>query len=639
MGTTAKGTLDVQVVARALATPTASVLVMALVGLALVAGLQPPTVRTAAAPSGAATIDYGVDPPGRVAAVRPEFIADRLGPGFTGGLPAGLNRLHDTASTSTAQRSATSSGVLVKEFRCVGGRQTEDPLAPPCDDNTFTGDNGGATWRGVSQDEVRVLVRIEGAGPYAPPPPARSSSDAGANPGDAYVDLGSAPVGDEPIIVKPFRDLQAYFNRRYQTFGRSVRLILYFDDGHSHRQVTSRRLAVENDLVTRPFSALSLVRDYPFVDAYLDELAGRGVVAFEGSHFRAQAFFDRRSEHLWGYHATIEQQAALYSSYVCQKVAGLPVAISGDPTLRGRPRRIALLRTSNPSQLDYLLVGHLIREQLLQCGVTLADEATYRTNGEQCTNMPYEQEEEDMAKAREDLARFRARGVTTILWPGCPTSAHPLAASADGWLPEWVLLGDPFMSQAALAGTAAGAGAVWDRRAVMVSARPFQPPVWRTRCWAALQEVDPAEDDVAGRFSVCAWFGAMQQVFAGIQLAGPRLTPENLATGFRRLRLEGSLDPQVPTCSYGSQDSACIKDGQVLLFDLHGGGAEYDAARGVETGLPYMPAACWRAVQSGRRSMPGAWPAGNVDAQFRADDPCTYDQLQVPRDGIVVGRL
>ncbi|HUR49567.1 MAG TPA: hypothetical protein VMY88_08605, partial [Acidimicrobiales bacterium] len=42
--------------------------------------------------------------------------------------------------------------------RCVGSppRQTEDPLSPPCV-ASYTGDNGGATYKGVTADEIRGI--------------------------------------------------------------------------------------------------------------------------------------------------------------------------------------------------------------------------------------------------------------------------------------------------------------------------------------------------------------------------------------------------------------------------------------------------------------------------------------------------
>src|SRR5687768_16669513 len=45
--------------------------------------------------------------------------------------------------------------------RCVGNppRQSEDPLSPPCA-AFFDGDNQGATYQGVTKDEIRVLFYV-----------------------------------------------------------------------------------------------------------------------------------------------------------------------------------------------------------------------------------------------------------------------------------------------------------------------------------------------------------------------------------------------------------------------------------------------------------------------------------------------
>ena len=51
------------------------------------------------------------------------------------------------------------SNAVVK--RCVGDppRQTEDPQSPPCV-AYWTGDNGGATWKGVTHTTVTVVTPV-----------------------------------------------------------------------------------------------------------------------------------------------------------------------------------------------------------------------------------------------------------------------------------------------------------------------------------------------------------------------------------------------------------------------------------------------------------------------------------------------
>src|SRR5207302_1644062 len=49
--------------------------------------------------------------------------------------------------------------------RCVGKppRQAEDPMSPPCV-AYFNGDNGGATYQGVTRDEITVAILWNGGG-------------------------------------------------------------------------------------------------------------------------------------------------------------------------------------------------------------------------------------------------------------------------------------------------------------------------------------------------------------------------------------------------------------------------------------------------------------------------------------------
>lgn len=628
--------------ARTMSALTGLILVGSSLAAAVVAGNAPRSV-VAPTTSGGAPFDYGSDDVTRVAPVRPEFIADRLGDGFAvvAAGPTDSGPL-DTATPQADESERLPSAVATpdKEFRCVDGRQTEDPLSPPCDDLVFAGDNGGSTWSGVAREEVRILVRIDGGEDiYVPPPAVRSTPDSGQTPADRYLDLGTPPAADEPIGIEALRDLQTYFNRRYQTYGRKLRFLVYFDDGFTHERDVAQSLAVENGLVTDPFAAVSLNRDAPFVDEYLKGLARRDIVAFDGWQYRSKRFFSEVPGMLWSYHASIDQQAELYASYVCQKMAGRTAVLAGDPVLKRSPRRLALLSTDNPSRRDYRELAARIRQLLGECGATIVEEATYRTNGEECRNLPHEQDDRDIRKARADLARFRAAGVTTILWPGCPTSAHPMAATLAGWLPEWVLIGDPHMAQAGIAGTVGGAGVAWHRHAIMVSTRAFQPPLWESRCWKALDEVRPDTEEPGARVYACSWFGALQQIVTGVQLAGPRLNPSTFAAGFKRLVIQSTSDPQVPSCIYTEGDYSCIKDGQVLRFDAGGSATAPTLLEGLSAQVFELPQSCWLAVEGGRRHLPGDWPAGNIDAQFGPADTCTFDQQHLPADALRIGRL
>src|SRR5437879_5167404 len=53
---------------------------------------------------------------------------------------------------------APGAGTVPSQYQCVGSppHQTEDPLSPPCV-AFFNGDNGGATYAGVTRSEITTL--------------------------------------------------------------------------------------------------------------------------------------------------------------------------------------------------------------------------------------------------------------------------------------------------------------------------------------------------------------------------------------------------------------------------------------------------------------------------------------------------
>src|SRR5207253_2591237 len=77
--------------------------------------------------------------------------------------------------------------------RCIGKppRQTEDPLAPPCV-ASFAGDNFGATYQGVSKDEVNALFYFD-----APINDLGTSRGTEARPVGQYFDLANPPSDDD----------------------------------------------------------------------------------------------------------------------------------------------------------------------------------------------------------------------------------------------------------------------------------------------------------------------------------------------------------------------------------------------------------------------------------------------------------
>src|SRR5258708_6754720 len=164
--------------------------------------------------------------------------------------------------------------------RCVGipPRQTEDPLSPPCV-GSYTGNNGGATYTGVTKDEVVLLYYLDGNG-----------TDYGTSQGNQpiptskYVDMAKPVDPNDGVWSQMLHLAQTYFNARFQTYNRKVHIWAYFDSGATSADASPqqrRQDAADNWNQLHPFAVIS----YPIFDSqdYLSAMASHGVASFVGS--------------------------------------------------------------------------------------------------------------------------------------------------------------------------------------------------------------------------------------------------------------------------------------------------------------------------------------------------------------------
>lgn len=478
--------------------------------------------------------------------------------------------------------------------RCVGNppRQTEDPLSPPCV-AFFRGDNHGATYQGVTRDEIRLLMYLGGN-----IVPSSSTRPTTPTPTNAYYDLFEAARDDEPVYVKNLRGWQRYFNDRFQTYGRVVHFFVYFDGGGESPEAR-RADAAENFALIRPFA---VVTDIPFrgnEEVYVEEMARRGVLNFGSLREKSEQYFRNFARLIWGYEPPIEYHAELYSSFVCQKIIGRPVVISGnrEPDLdNGSPRRLGLFHTTDQKHPGLVRLAELVREKVEACGGRIVHTATFP---ECCLT---QDRSTDPTGPAANMAAFRDAGVTTILWPGGTEHSHAEAGVGMGYLPEWIVHG-----AGALDGTEGHRltrrTTAFDDRAVVVTPEVLHPAFEQQPCYQYFREADRqmARNDV---IYACPFYRLLFQVFSGIQVAGPRLGPASVDEGFHAIPRVHSKNPQTPACFYLPGDYTCVKDAQFEIWD----------AQGVPPG-DNRPG-CWRVFRGAARYLPGQWPEGNLDSDL-----------------------
>lgn len=474
--------------------------------------------------------------------------------------------------------------------RCVGNppRQTEDPSSPPCV-AFFRGDNGGATYKGVTKDEVRVLFYFDGG--YIQTSP---SSDEQTLPADTYFDLAEPPkrAGEDPH-TRALRAYQRYFNERYQAYGRFVHFYIYFGRGTASHNAEGRRAdAYDNYQKIKPFAVFPLTQFFQ-PDPYLEVMAKFGVLNFGTFASRPQSFFQRFPKLIWGYRPSIEQYAKTFADYVCNKVVPYPVSFSGNADA-GSPRKLGLIRTTDPVQPGMQQFAVEVRRLVTECGGNFVAEGTFPSAG-YVHDARYTPE-----YATTAMAEFSQKGVTTVIWAQGWEKNFSAAAANIGYRPEWVIAGDG-THEANDRAANHQEQSVW-RNAWVVTSMAVIPDRDRRHCYLAAREADPAypPGDVS---YACQHYENIRQLFIGIQVAGPRLTPDNIDRGFHAIPPVSSPDPQVPACYYEAGDYTCVKDAMVMWWD--------PAGRPGATNTP----GCFRLPQGGRRFISGDWPPGDVPAQ------------------------
>lgn len=467
--------------------------------------------------------------------------------------------------------------------RCVGDppRQTEDPESLPCIPY-FHGDNGGATAPGVTADEVRVAIRIEGGINYLP-----TSGEAEQVPANRLYDLSTPPSGDEPSQVRGARQYQAWFNSRYQTYGRFLHLFVYTSNANE-ADVSARSDAADIVETTDPFAVID-ASSHEGQAEFAEAIAQAGRIAVSDSPALSAALAREHPGRIWSAQPSDEQAAALFTSYGCN--------------LDLSQGAVALVRTTDQRFPGLVRQGELVRAGLQACGVTISDEYAFPEHG-----YAFNSESSISTGAAATARSFQVRGVETVFLAGGYSADLPRAAAAIGYSPHWIVAGDG-MSE----GNAGGRYAAGWIRSTAVAANLDAPP-WSTKaCQLGLTETTSTPMSPGARVRSCGLYDSLRLAANGIQAAGPQLTKSSFDSGLHAIPQHAAAAPQSPACYFEEGDYSCRKD--VAVAHWSPVGFNPDAAPGA-----INAPGCWRLVAGGRRYRAGDWssiaPAG-------PSDPCS----------------
>ena len=390
-----------------------------------------------------------------------------------------------TGNRNTVAAPTTTTIALPSRGKCFGNppRQTESAYSPPCR-AAFTGDNGGATTKNVTGEEITVSYwHVLGM------PSHRGK-------------IEDTPPSDEDGPYRTARVLQRYFNDRYEFYGRRLQLWAIEDNGDSEAE--QRASAVKQAEQSHAFIATHL--SYPFCD----EFTRHGLVCFNGNGFQKRVYEDH-SPYWWSYQMdtdTVDQMAA---EYTCKKLVNRNADFAGD-LIKGQPRKVAVLTESTPNN-NFRSATHVSRLTKEMCGFTPITIDVDPAKADQVASA---------------VAQLRGDGVTTVVFNAGLVAAVEFFSSADSnhYEPEWVFInnyGMDFNDAARLTSQ------TQMRHVFGMSGWELPQPFKDQDCYRAYKSVDPTTAPDAN-FCRLHWID-LEHIANGIQEAGPDLTAKTFEQG------------------------------------------------------------------------------------------------------------
>lgn len=460
--------------------------------------------------------------------------------------------------------------------------------APPCVP-VFTGDNGGATSRGVTADTIKVVS-------YEAPPGG---------------DLSAALSGliDDIEVQRRTRDSYVeLLSNVFETYGREIEVVTLIGSGGADDAAAAVADAIKIREEIKPFAVLG---GPALTNAFADELAGDpgagdGILCIGCGLSVPDSVFQKNAPYMWGNGPTPEQFLVNFGDYLAKRLLGRTADYAGGD-IQGRPRVFGIINFDQDPPV-FADVAREVTARGEQRGFEAAVRETY------ILDIPKLPE-----RATAIVARMKAAGVTTIAFLGDPIMPIYLtqAATAEDYYPEWVIAGTVLTDTTTL-------GRQYDNsqwaHAFGVSNLAARLPQveqehWRLHEW---YYGEPPEAVLSGG---TIWPGIFA-LMLGIHMAGPNLSPETFQGGMFSYPPSGG-GPTTPQISYGNHgffpapDYLGVDDVVEVWWDPDAEGPD-------EQGRSEAPG-MWRYANGGSRIPPGRMPSGPSAPHDPDASPALFD--------------
>lgn len=453
---------------------------------------------------------------------------------------------------------------------CGAAQVPGDPYSPPC--IQFSGNNGGATSRGVSADKIVVTVRIDGFDSGLVDAVTKSLGAA-----------GKIPTETREKVDRTLRGLVEYFNKRFQFYNRNIELVIYDGKGDPLSEIIGQgQEGAKAD-------ALKVAKEHKaFADVsavtvpYAAGLSAEGVINI-GAPYVPRNWLAQRRPYSWTPLTDCSTVVESAASYYAVKMAKKP-AKNASGALKDKPRRLAVIA---PDNAEY--------QACVDAGIGLLNKMG--GGGDLVARHKYQISTNPGAAVNSILPKLRNDNITTLMCGCDPVFLNFLttAMNSQNFLPEMTIAGVALVDTDLV-------GQLMHQRvwanAFGISYAGATQRQGTSIAYRAYKSIRPDEPSIM----VDIIYSQLYMLAIGIQMAGPNLTPASFEKGmFDYPRKSGPYG----TWGFGPNDYSTSDDAREIFWNPQAPSPMNNAA------------GAYQDPNGGRRFPIGKWPGGQPRAVGR----------------------
>jgi hypothetical protein len=435
----------------------------------------------------------------------------------------------------------------------------------------FSGNNGGATYQGVTARSIKVVLYLPEAN----------------DPVLSYIEGAIADTDTNQQTIATVQGYAKFLQSYYETYGRKVDLIPFVATGSALDDVAARADATTIVQTIKPFAVIG---GPALTAAFGQEIVANKIFCVDCIPSQPDSFYAQHSPYAIGLDMNADEGQIQLADYIGAQLKGRPAAFAGDPAMHHETRKFGLVYIST-GQDSEIQTDHFV-QSLAKIGVKLAARLAYAS--------PVTIDSVGL------IAKLKAAGVTSVIFSGDPVAPGSLtrAATSQNYYPEWIISGSVLTDTA-------------------IFARTYDQKQWAHAFGISFlgARTDPS---VSGSIYLYHWYygknppaatGAatttpdVTLLFVGLQGTGPDLTPANfLAALFAAPKPAEALTQ--PMITYGNHgiwpqtDYLGIDDATEIWWNPNAVGPDE---------LNHPGKGLYEYVQGGQRYLPGQWPDAGPD--------------------------